>query len=116
MQDLDKLTAVLHEHNLLVYLETSGTHPMSGDFDWVCLSPKRHRPPLFFKADELKVVIASGDDFAWAEECAARVDSDCLLYLQPEWGSGTVPIIVDYILRNPQWRMSLQTHKYIDIK
>ncbi len=64
MQNLDKLTSELHKHGLAVHLETSGTHPLSGDFDWVCLSPKRHRPPLFFKADELKVVIASGDDFA----------------------------------------------------
>ncbi len=88
---------------------------MSGHFDWVCLSPKRHRPPVFFDADELKVVVASEDDLEWAEQCAARVGEGCLIYLQPEWESTVVPIMVDYIKRNPHWRLSLQTHKFIDI-
>jgi organic radical activating enzyme len=115
MQNLDKLTAALHAHGLAAHLETSGTHPLSGNFDWICLSPKRHRPPLFFDADELKIVVATRDDLAWAEECAARAAEGCRLYLQPEWGSSAVPVIVEYILQNPRWRLSLQTHKYLNI-
>lgn len=116
MQNLSELTSTIHEHSLRAHLETSGTHLLSGDFDWVCLSPKRHCPPLFFDADEMKIVIVSEDDFAWAEECAARARKGCLLYLQPEWNSDIVPLIVGYILKNPHWRLSLQTHKYIDIQ
>ncbi len=118
MQNLDRLTAALHERGLAAHLETSGTHPFSGEWDWVALSPKHHRPPLeeaFRLADELKVVVACDADFAWAEECASHVGRGCLLYLQPEWNSPMLPRIVDYIKRNPRWRLSLQTHKYIDI-
>lgn len=122
MQNLDALTAELHRCGLAVHLETSGTHPLSGGFDWICLSPKRHRPPIFFDdlavsvVSELKVVVGCGEDLEWAEECAARVGSDCLLYLQPEWNAQATQLVVDYILRNPRWRLSLQTHKYIGIE
>jgi organic radical activating enzyme len=120
MHNLDNLTDTLHASGLSVHLETSGTHPPSGRFDWVCLSPKRHRPPLqaaLDAADELKVVVASPDDLAWAAENAALVGAGCLLYLQPEWNSRATatPLIVDYVERNPHWRLSLQAHKYIDI-
>ena len=118
--DLEPLTAALHAAGFSVFIETSGTKPFSGVFDWITLSPKRHRPPLeeaFARADELKVVIESPDDLQWAADCAAKTSSDCMLFLQPEWSRlrQITPLIVDFVKHNPHWKLSLQTHKFIDI-
>ena len=117
---LGPLTDALHARGLEIFLETSGSHPFSGRFDWICLSPKRRQPPLkeaYPRADELKVIIESEADFAWAEEQAAAVSRHCRLYLQPEWSvAGRImPAIVEYAKQNPRWNISLQTHKYMHI-
>jgi organic radical activating enzyme len=105
---------------LEIFLETSGTHPFSGEFDWVCLSPKRQQPPLaeaFGRAHELKVIIQSEDDFQWAEENARRVGRYCRLYMQPEWSvyDEIIPKMVEYAKANPKWSISVQTHKFMRI-
>lgn len=117
---LEPLTRALREQGLTIFLETSGSHPFSGRFDWVCLSPKRNQAPLddaYGRADELKVIIESADDWAWAEENAARVGRRCKLYLQPEWSVSEqiMPAIVEYVKAHPKWNISLQTHKYMHI-
>lgn len=114
------LTEGLHKAGLEIFLETSGTYPMSGEFDWVCLSPKRQRPPLDSMcevADELKVIVESADDFEWAEQCARRVGDKCMLYLQPEWSryDEVVGDIVEFVKKNPRWNISLQAHKFMRI-
>ena len=118
--NLDYLCKRINERNIKLFLETSGAWPLSGKWDWLCLSPKRNKEPLdenYNKADELKVIIFNESDFEWAEECALKVNDKCLLLLQPEWSNRDVMMlkIVDYILRNPKWRMSLQSHKYMGI-
>ncbi len=120
MYNLLPLTELLKFHNLNICLETSGTHTVTGVFDWICLSPKPHKPPkpkVFSQADELKVIIFNDEDFLWAEQCAEQVSDKCQLYLQPEWDTHSQNIgkIVDFIKNNPQWTLSLQTHKFIDI-
>ena len=117
---LGPLTDELHERGLQIFLETSGTHPFSGQFDWVCLSPKRQHAPLpeaFEWAHELKVIVETEEDFAWAERNAAQVDPSCRLYLQPEWSVAEtmMPAIVEYAKAYPQWNISIQTHKYMRI-
>ena len=117
---LGLLTEALRERGLQIFLETSGTHPFSGAFDWVCLSPKRQQAPLpeaFGRAHELKVIIASEEDFAWAEQNAARVGEGCLRYLQPEWSVAEriMPALVEYAKAHPAWNISIQTHKYMHI-
>lgn len=117
---LGYLTGELHRHGLKIFLETSGSQPLSGHFDWICLSPKRQQPPLepiFEKAHELKVIIESEEDFLWAEINAAKVSTECLLYLQPEWSryESLVPAIVEYAKSNPRWNISVQTHKFMHI-
>lgn len=117
---LEILTSRLRDVGLEIFLETSGTHPFSGEFDWVCLSPKRQQPPLaeaFGRAHELKVIIQTEDDFLWAEENARRVGRYCRLYLQPEWSvfDEIMPKIVDYAKSNPRWSISIQTHKFMRI-
>lgn len=117
---LDILTSRLRDEGLEIFLETSGTHPFSGEFDWVCLSPKRQQPPLaeaFGRAHELKVIIQTEEDFAWAEENARRVGRYCRLYLQPEWSAfeQIMPMIVEYAKANPRWSISIQTHKFMRI-
>lgn len=117
---LEVLTSRLREEGLEIFLETSGTHPFSGEFDWVCLSPKRQQPPLaeaFGRAHELKVIIQTEDDFQWAEENARRVGRYCRLYLQPEWSvfDEIMPKIVEYAKSNPRWSISIQTHKFMRI-
>ena len=117
---LDVLTSRLRDEGLEIFLETSGTHPFSGEFDWVCLSPKRQQPPLaeaFGRAHELKVIIQTEEDFAWAEENARRVGRYCRLYLQPEWSAfeQIMPMIVEYAKANPRWSISIQTHKFMRI-
>ena len=117
---LDALTGRLRDEGLEIFLETSGTHPFSGAFDWVCLSPKRQHPPLdeaYARADELKVIVETEDDFAWAERNAARVGEASRLYLQPEWSRSEqmMPAIVEYAKAHPEWNVSIQTHKYMRI-
>lgn len=120
MHDCSELTASLHEAGFSINLETSGSAPLSGSWDWICLSPKKFSPPLesvIPMANELKVVIYNESDFQWAERYAALVSAGCKLYLQPEWGRSEkmTPRIVDYILKHPRWEFSLQIHKYIHV-
>lgn len=120
MHPLVPLTEGLKANGLQVFLETSGTHPLQGEFDWICLSPKRQAPPLeevFQAADELKVVIGNAEDLLWAEQCAARAGKSCRLYLQPEWSrfAEAVRLITEYVKAHPQWKVSLQTHKFMEI-
>ena len=121
MWNLDKLTALLKEGGARTHIETSGAHPLSGTSDWICLSPKKIKRPVggvLQQANELKMVIYNNNDFLFAEEMAAQVSPDCLLYLQPEWSKSAIviPKIVDYVMTHPQWRASLQMHKYLDIR
>lgn len=120
MHDCTKLTEALHAAGFVINIETSGSSPLSGNWDWICLSPKKFKAPLpeiLPLANELKVVVFNKSDFAWAEKYAALVSNQCKLYLQPEWEkSATVtPMIIDYIKDNPQWEFSLQIHKYIHV-
>lgn len=120
MYNLDNLCSELKKHRLQISVETSGAYELTGDFDWICLSPKKFKEPvdsIYPKAHELKVVIYHPSDFKWAEQHAARVNDSCILYMQPEWSRREKmgPLIVDYIKNNPRWRMSLQTHKYLNI-
>jgi len=117
---LGPLTQMLKERGLAIFLETSGSHTFSGEFDWVCLSPKRKSAPLdeaYPRADELKVIIQSEEDLNWAEECAAKVSDSCMLFLQPEWSVAEkiMPTLVEYAKRNPRWSISIQSHKYMRI-
>lgn len=120
MHNLDELTNQLKAAGLKTNIETSGAHPLSGYWDWICLSPKKFKAPLdevIPKADELKVVVFNKSDFYWAEKYAAQVSKNCKLYLQPEWDKATqvTPLIIDYIKDNPKWELSLQLHKYINV-
>jgi organic radical activating enzyme len=120
MHQLDALTAALQTKGFKTNIETSGAHPLSGAWDWLCLSPKKFKAPLpevIAAANELKVVIYNKSDFAWAEQYAAQVGPECMLYLQPEWDKAAIvtPLIIDYIKAHPQWRISLQVHKYINV-
>ena len=120
MHDLTDLTKAIHAAGFETNIETSGSHPLSGEWDWICLSPKKFKAPLpevVPHASELKVVIFNKSDFAWAEEYAALVSPTCKLYLQPEWDKAAqmTPLIIDYIKVNPQWELSLQLHKYINV-
>jgi len=117
---LDYLCAGLKKEGIKTYLETSGSEKLSGAWDWICLSPKRNAPPLaeiFQLADELKVIVYDDDDFDWAEANARFVRKECRLLLQPEWSryKTVTPRIVDYILKHPQWGVSLQSHKFMRI-
>jgi organic radical activating enzyme len=120
MYDCAPLTDALRQAGLKVHIETSGAHPITGNWDWVTLSPKRFKvalPDSFEQADELKVVVVNRQDYAWAEEHAARLRPDTLCYLQPEW-SRRERLHADmcaYIADHPKWRLSLQTHKYLGI-
>lgn len=120
MHDLRPLTTALKHERLPVHLETSGAHPFSGNFDWVTFSPKQFKvphPTIYSQAQELKVVITNQDDLEWAEQQAALVDSSTLCYLQPEWNSPqSEALVFDYVLRHPQWRISIQTHKLLQIQ
>lgn len=114
------LTRELHARGLEIFLETSGTQPLSGEFDWVCLSPKRQLPPLdeaFRRADELKVIVQTEEDITWAEECRTKVGRRCRLYLQPEWSvyESIIPTIVEWVKEHPEWNISIQTHKFMHI-
>lgn len=120
MWDMTALTTQLKAKGMQVHIETSGAYELSGDWDWVCLSPKKMKLPtqgVYDVANELKTIIYNKDDFKFAEEQAARVGKDCILYMQPEWSKSDkmIPEIVDYVMKNPQWKVSLQTHKYLNI-
>jgi 7-carboxy-7-deazaguanine synthase len=120
MHNLDELTVQLHEAGFETNIETSGSSPFSGHWDWICLSPKKFKAPLpeiVLLANELKVIIYNKNDFDWAETYAAQVNADCKLYLQPEWDKAAevTPMMIEYIKANPQWELSLQVHKYINV-
>lgn len=120
MWNLDYLCDGLKNENIRTFIETSGAYPLSGIWDWICLSPKKNMPPIpeiCNVADELKVIIEDKGDFEWAEKYHEKANSKCRLYLQPEWSRFeiVIPEIVGYIKRNPVWRVSLQIHKYMHI-
>ena len=120
MHDLNPLTQALKQSGLRLHLETSGAHPFSGEFDWVSLSPKRFTPPqpeIYAHADELKVVIATAEDLAWATHQATQVPSTTVKLLQPEWTHGTSQqLVFDYVKQHSDWRISLQTHKFLGVR
>ena len=118
--NLDYLTAQLQQKGIKTFIETSGAYPLSGAWDWICLSPKKFKPPvpsIASAADELKIIVFNKSDFDWAEKHAEMVGSGCKLYLQPEWSKSkeVTPLIIDYVMQNPKWEISLQTHKYLNI-
>ncbi len=120
MHDLTALTKELHDAGLKTNIETSGAYPLSGSWDWICLSPKKFKAPMPSVvpfANELKVVVFNKSDFDWAEKYAALVSPSCKLYLQPEWDKAAemTPLIIDYIKAHPKWELSLQIHKYINV-
>lgn len=120
LHNLDALTTALRDNGIETNIETSGSAPLSGHWNWICLSPKKFKQPLEAivpKANELKIIVYNKTDFAWGEQFAAQVSGHCKLYLQPEWSKAAVmtPLIIDYIKQNPQWELSLQLHKYINI-
>jgi len=118
--DLSELTRQLKEKNIETFIETSGAYPLTGNWDWICLSPKKTAPPLsviYEKAHELKMIIHNRHDLVWAEEEAKKVNKNCYLYLQPEWSKREemMPLIIEYVKANQKWMVSLQTHKYMNI-
>ena len=118
--NLDLLTKKFSERGVKCHVETSGSSPLSGQWQWICLSPKRNKPPLadiFPQANELKVIIENDEDFDWAEENAKRVGESCELFLQPEWSKREkiTPLIIDYVLKNTKWKISIQSHKFMKI-
>jgi len=120
LYNLDALTTALKKVGFEVNIETSGSSPLSGNWDWVCLSPKKFKAPLtesIQAASELKVVIFNTHDFEWAETYAKQVAPNCKLYLQPEWDKSNeiTPLVIEYIKANPKWELSAQLHKYIQV-
>ena len=121
MHNLDSVCQEMHAGGYKLHLETSGAYPLSGDWDWITLSPKKIKSPLvdiYELASELKVVIYNKNDFEWAMDQAKRVNPSCLLYLKPEWRKlkDMQSLIIDFINQNPKWNLSLQMHKYLSIK
>jgi 7-carboxy-7-deazaguanine synthase len=120
MWNLDYITNALQSANLKTHVETSGAYKLTGKWDWICLSPKKTKLPLadiYPNAQELKMIVFNKNDFKFAEEQAAKVSESCELFLQPEWSNKEkmTPLIVDYVMKNPKWKISLQTHKYLNI-
>lgn len=118
--DMGPLTSQLKKKGMQIHIETSGAYRLTGIWDWICLSPKKIKlpqPKIYKVAHELKVIVFNLDDFKFAEEQAAKVNKDCILYLQPEWSKRDkmIPLIVEYVMQNPKWKVSLQTHKYLNI-
>lgn len=118
--NMDPLTTALRDFGLKIHIETSGAYPLSGNWDWICLSPKKTKLPVddvYAHAHELKMIIHNKHDFIFAEEQAQKVNPNAILFLQPEWSKKEemTPLIVDYVMQNPKWRVSLQTHKYLNI-
>ncbi|MCF6167407.1 7-carboxy-7-deazaguanine synthase QueE [Lutibacter sp.] len=120
MWNLDYLTKKLQNNNIKTHIETSGSYKLSGTWDWICLSPKKMKLPLkeiYKKTNELKIIVVNKQDFKFAEEQASKVSKNCKLFLQPEWSKRKqiTPLIIDYVMKNPQWKISLQIHKYLNI-
>jgi len=120
MVNMDYLTALLKEKGIETFLETSGAHPLSGEWDWICFSPKKNAPPegeIFKAAHELKMIVAEPGDVDWAVENSRKVNPHCKLYLQPEWSKrdSILPVIIEFAKENPRWMISLQSHKYMRI-
>jgi 7-carboxy-7-deazaguanine synthase len=120
MWPMNPLTEKFKNIGISTHIETSGAYPLTGSWDWICLSPKKNKLPLeecLDFADELKVIIYNNNDFEFAESQAKKINKKCKLYLQPEWSAREkmMPLIVDYVLKNPKWKISLQTHKYLNI-
>lgn len=120
LYNLDYLTQGLQSAGIKTFIETSGAYPLSGYWDWICLSPKKFKGPLpdvIAAAGELKVIVFNKTDFNWGEKYAALVPPTCRLYLQPEWSKAQemTPLIVEYVMQHPKWEISLQTHKYLNI-
>lgn len=120
LHNLTTLCMALKEKGISTHLETSGTQPLSGLWDWITLSPKQHAPPLdsiFSSVNELKIVLTNANDILWAEKNAALCSPHCRLFLQPEWSNRKIalPIILEYIKQHPQWRLSVQLHKIIGV-
>ncbi len=120
LHPLHTLTHALQKNGIETNIETSGSSPLSGSWNWICLSPKKFKAPLpeiLPIAHELKIIVYNKTDFAWGEQFAQRVSPTCRLYLQPEWSKAReiTPLIVDYIKQHPQWELSLQIHKYINV-
>lgn len=118
--DMSPLTKGFRNENMKIHIETSGAYRLTGSWDWICLSPKKNKLPTqeaYKEADELKVIIYNKHDFKFAEDQALKTNENAILYLQPEWSvrEKMMPLIVDYIMKNPNWRISLQTHKYLRI-
>ena len=118
---MNPLTKKLKQLNISTHLETSGAYELTGDWDWICLSPKKNKLPInniYSIANELKVIIYNKNDFLFAENLAKNTNNDCKLYLQPEWSKRekVMPLIVSYVLKNNHWKVSLQTHKYLNIQ
>ena len=118
--NMKPLTKLLKKNNFKTHIETSGSSKLTGDWDWICLSPKKRKSPMsevYKKANELKMIIYNNSDFKFAEEQAKKVNSQCMLFLQPEWTRKDLimPKIVDYVMKNSKWKISLQTHKYLNI-
>jgi len=120
MYDLQPLTDAFRQKNIQCFIETSGAYALTGDWDWICVSPKKFKAPLpavMAKANELKVIVFNKSDFEWAEQNAGMVNKNCILFLQPEYSvfDKVISLIVDYVKQNTKWRISLQTHKVIGI-
>lgn len=118
--NMQPFTDLLKQNDIKIHIETSGAYPVTGEWDWFCLSPKKNKLPTesaYLIADELKVIVYNQHDFIFAEEQAAKVNPNTILFLQPEWSKRNemTPLIVDYVMKNPKWRISLQTHKYLNI-
>jgi organic radical activating enzyme len=121
LYDCTELTEALQKENFKTHIETSGSSPLSGSWDWICLSPKKFKAPLdavLAEANELKVVVFNKSDFEWAKQHAEKVGPNCILYLQPEWSKEKemLPLITEFIQENPQWKLSLQIHKYMNVR
>ena len=120
MYDLTAITDALHAENIEIAIETSGAYKIVGDFDWICLSPKKFKMPIeenYAIATELKMIIFNKSDFKWGEELQAKVSDKCILYMQPEWDKSEemLPLMVDYVKEHVEWNVSLQTHKFLNI-
>ncbi len=120
MWNMQPLTHQLKGKGMQTHIETSGAYKLTGSWDWICLSPKKNKLPLediYNKANELKIIVYNHHDFVFAEEQAAKVHKNCKRYLQPEWSNREkmIPKLVDYVMENPKWKVSLQTHKYLNI-
>ena len=120
MWDMTSLTKGLRNNNKKIHIETSGAYELTGDWDWICLSPKKRKNPvgeIYKKANELKVIIYNTDDLKFAEQQAEKTNSNAHLFLQPEWGKREkmMPVMLDYVKKNPKWKISLQSHKYLNI-